>query len=202
MPASATASATPAARGASGPTTTSSPETRRATSVTAAGSSASTATQTTPGSWAIAALPGATITWLTPGSAASFQANACSRPPPPTTRIRVGMWRRAALTVGSRGDPRAVAHRAPGALDGLGRLGPDGQQDDRHAGMRLDRAHVAAGVLRQVGERSDAVDGLVPTGEVLEDRRRAGEGDDVARGSDLDRASPVESRRQPHRRIG
>ena len=35
--------------------------------------------------------PGATTISLTPGSAPSFQARACSRPPPPTTRIRVGI---------------------------------------------------------------------------------------------------------------
>ena len=56
-----------------------------------AGSSGSTpATPRTRGSAAIASLPGATTTSLTPGSAASFQASACSRPPPPTMRMRVG----------------------------------------------------------------------------------------------------------------
>ena len=76
-----------------GPTTTSSTAWARATATTAGPSSGSTGTQRTRGSVAIPALPGATMTSLTPGSAASFQARACSRPPPPTTRMRVGMIR-------------------------------------------------------------------------------------------------------------
>ena len=38
------------------------------------------------GSSAVPALPGATITSVTRGDCASFQASACSRPPPPMTR--------------------------------------------------------------------------------------------------------------------
>lgn len=41
--------------------------------------------------WAVPALPGATRTCWTCGDWASFQANACSRPPPPTTRTRSAM---------------------------------------------------------------------------------------------------------------
>ena len=72
--------------------TTSSAASRRATATIAAPSSGSTpGTQRTRGSSPIASLPGATTTSLTPGSAASFQASACSRPPPPTMRMRVGV---------------------------------------------------------------------------------------------------------------
>ena len=54
-------------------------------------STRATSTQRTRGSSAMPALPGATTTSLTPGSPASFQASACSRPPPPTIRTRVGI---------------------------------------------------------------------------------------------------------------
>ncbi len=91
IPASVSASATPAASGASGPTTTSSTARCRATSTIARGSSGSTFARRTRASRAIASDPGATTTSFTPGSAASFQASACSRPPPPTMRIRVGI---------------------------------------------------------------------------------------------------------------
>ena len=75
--------------------------TPRARATTAAGSSGSTpGSQRTRGSSAIASLPGATVISFTPGSPASFQASACSRPPPPTTTMRVGIDR------GSCGQPR------------------------------------------------------------------------------------------------
>ena len=48
-------------------------------------SSAPTATFSTRGSRAVPALPGATSTRATRSLCASFQASACSRPPPPTT---------------------------------------------------------------------------------------------------------------------
>ncbi len=63
------ASATPAASGASGPITTSSAEVDRAAATTASASSGWTSgRQRTRGSVPIAAPPGATNTWLTPGS--------------------------------------------------------------------------------------------------------------------------------------
>ena len=54
-------------------------------------------------------IPGATRTSFTPGSAASFQASACSRPPPPTIRIRVGWTSRAHRR--PRGRPRIGPRR-------------------------------------------------------------------------------------------
>ena len=63
-------------------------------------------TQRTRGSSPIASLPGATTTRLTPGSPDSFQASACSRPPPPTTRIRVGITAGLIPAPRSRGRPR------------------------------------------------------------------------------------------------
>ncbi len=90
IPASPSASAIPAASGASGPMTTSSAASARARATTAAPSSVSTVFVRTRASCAIPSDPGATMTSFTPGSSASFQASACSRPPPPTMRIRVG----------------------------------------------------------------------------------------------------------------
>ena len=151
IPAASSASATPTESGASGPTTTSSTDAARATPTTASGSSGSTGTQRTRGSAAIAALPGATTTSLPPGSCASFHARACSRPPPPSTRTRVGWWRLTGASCPSSGGLHGpVAHRPPRPLDGLGPLRPDGDEDDRDAGVLLERGHVAPRVLGQV----------------------------------------------------
>ena len=190
------ASATPAASGASGPTTTSSADIARAAPTTASGTRASTSRRTTTrGSAPIATLPGATATWLTPGSADSFQASACSRPPPPTMRIRVGMigWlmggssRAVASRTGRRrlrpgpgddrrsGHGRSMAHRSVGALDRLGPLRSDRDEHDRHAGGLLESGHVAPGVLGQLGQRPGGVDRIGPAGEPLVDGRRPGE---------------------------
>ncbi len=86
MPASASASASPATSGASGPTTTRPGAIERASAVTASMSARSTG-------WvaAIAAmpgLPGAACRSLTSASAASARASACSRPPDPSRRTR------------------------------------------------------------------------------------------------------------------
>jgi hypothetical protein len=78
------ASTTPAASGASGPTIVSATLSFFA-NATRSGI-ASIATFTTPGSRAVPAFPGATNTRATRGELASFQAIACSRPPPPMTR--------------------------------------------------------------------------------------------------------------------
>ena len=60
---------------------------RRAASATSpAISAADTVALRHFGSSAVPALPGATITSVTRGDCASFQASACSRPPPPMTR--------------------------------------------------------------------------------------------------------------------
>ena len=105
---------------------------------TAAGSRGSTpARRRTRGSAAIAALPGATSTSFRPGSAASFQARACSRPPLPTIRTRVGVTSVTGPSPRARasrpGDPAAVAHRTPCPLDRLRSLRADGHEDDRDA---------------------------------------------------------------------
>ena len=86
------ASATPAASGASGPTTTSSAATApRGRDYGRTVERVHVGSRRTRGSAAIASFPGATNTLLTPGSTLSFQASACSRPPLPTIRMRVGI---------------------------------------------------------------------------------------------------------------
>ena len=84
MPASRTASATPATSGASGPTTTRSADSSRASAATATGSSGSTARTGT--SAAMPALPGAATTAETSGSRRRARTIACSRAPVPMTR--------------------------------------------------------------------------------------------------------------------
>ena len=125
----------------------------------------------TRASRAIASDPGATTTSFTPGSAASFQASACSRPPPPTIEDP----RRHDGHRAHRRDNLAPADRPPGPLDRLGPLGPDRQQHDRDARLRLERRHVPPRVLGQVAERSDVVDRLGPALELLVHGRRPGE---------------------------
>src|SRR4051794_34789651 len=83
MPRSRTASATPATSGASGPTTTRPAPSATARSATARGEPASTARRSSAG---MPALPGATTTEVTAGSAVSARKSACSRAPEPTTR--------------------------------------------------------------------------------------------------------------------
>ena len=84
MPASRTASATPATRGASGPITTRSAPTSRASAATARPSTGSTSWRVqTP---AMPGLPGAACTAVTLGSRDSARVRACSRPPVPMTR--------------------------------------------------------------------------------------------------------------------
>ena len=60
---------------------------RRANSTRPATSSAAISTLRTPFSFAVPALPGATMTSATRGDCATFHANACSRPPEPMMRI-------------------------------------------------------------------------------------------------------------------
>ena len=83
MPASRTASDTPAARGASGPTTTRSTPSLVASAATASGSFPSIAWVGT--SLLMPALPGAAWTSETLGSASRERTMACSRPPGPMT---------------------------------------------------------------------------------------------------------------------
>src|ERR1700693_2950867 len=85
-PAALNASTTPATSGASGPTMVSSTCSRLASSTSPGISPTETAALRTRGSACVPALPGATMTSLTRGDWAHFQARACSRPPPPTMR--------------------------------------------------------------------------------------------------------------------
>ena len=78
-------STTPAASGASGPTTVSPTPWSLASFTRSATAVASTFSS--PSSRAVPALPGATSTFETRGERASFHASACSRPPEPMTRI-------------------------------------------------------------------------------------------------------------------
>src|SRR5690606_29192911 len=83
-PAARKASTTPAASGASGPTTVKATCSRLASSISTGmsviGAFCSSFSAAVPG------LPGATSTRVTLGDWASFQASACSRPPEPMTR--------------------------------------------------------------------------------------------------------------------
>src|SRR5436309_1272410 len=84
-PAAASRSASPATSGTSGPTTVRSMRSRRAN---ATSSSCESTLMSTHDAWrAIPGLPGAANTVSISGLWAIFQASACSRPPPPTSRI-------------------------------------------------------------------------------------------------------------------
>src|SRR5690554_4011916 len=82
-PASRKRSTTPATSGASGPTMVRSTPSSRAKASRPSRSSTPISTLASPGSRAVPALPGATKTCATRGDWATFQARACSRPPPP-----------------------------------------------------------------------------------------------------------------------
>ncbi len=88
MPAASSRSARPATSGASGPITTRSAAIRPASSVRP--SRSSTATSCTSAMVAIPGFPGAACSSPSSGEERSFQASACSRPPDPTTRTRIG----------------------------------------------------------------------------------------------------------------
>src|SRR5574343_148575 len=134
-PAARKASTTPAASGASGPTTVKAMFCSRA-NTTSSGMLLS-ATLLRRGSWAVPALPGATNTWPARGDWAMRQASACSRPPEPMTRIfmvypcgrvesmaevaHAGQHHGDAVLVGG-GEHFFVAHRAPRMDDGLDAL--------------------------------------------------------------------------------
>src|SRR5438270_5231365 len=87
IPAASSASTRPATSGASGPTTTKSIAALRQNPIKPAVSLAATVTHSA--SSAMPALPGAQYTRSTNGEAAIAQASACSRPPDPTTRMRI-----------------------------------------------------------------------------------------------------------------
>src|SRR5574340_641876 len=84
-PAARNASTTPAASGASGPTTVSSMASRLTNPIRSG--MAVMATFSTPSSKAVPALPGATYTFCTLAPCARRHASACSRPPEPMTSI-------------------------------------------------------------------------------------------------------------------
>src|SRR5450755_43540 len=115
MAALARASATPATRGASGPTTTRAAPTSRARATTASPSRASTSRTAT--SRAMPALPGAHTTSGVLGERASACTRACSRAPPPMTRTVSGTSRsdRADEVVDRDRAQRLIAARTTGA---------------------------------------------------------------------------------------
>src|SRR4051794_24599718 len=84
IPAAASASATPATSGASGPTTTRSTCSRRASATTASGESAWSGTLVP--TRAVPGLPGPTSSFVNRGLWDSFHASACSRAPEPRRR--------------------------------------------------------------------------------------------------------------------
>src|SRR3569623_2546618 len=125
-PAARKRSTTPATSGPSGPTTVRSTCAARASCSRPSRSVTGTAAVRTPGSRAVPALPGATITSETRVDCLIFQARACSRPPLPITRTFIGKYPVAAsvaevahasedhghvVGVGG-GDHFRVAHRA------------------------------------------------------------------------------------------
>src|SRR5688572_15216015 len=85
-PAAWNSSTTPATSGPSGPTIVSATPSFCASATRPGMSLAATGTFRHLASAAVPALPGATSTSVTRGDCASFQARACSRPPPPMTR--------------------------------------------------------------------------------------------------------------------
>src|SRR5205823_7809337 len=125
------------------------------------------ATHATRASCAIPSDPGATITRFTPGSFASFHASACSRPPLPTMRIRVGMIGGDMGATWSLRDSRrsgdAAPERSRSSFDRLRPLRSNRDQCDGHVGLALQRADIAAGIFGQVVQRTDAMDRLFPT---------------------------------------
>ncbi len=85
-PASRKRSTTPSTSGASGPTMVRPTLSRRAKSTSPSRSDTAISTLVSPVSRAVPALPGATKTEETLDDWATFQARACSRPPPPMIR--------------------------------------------------------------------------------------------------------------------
>src|SRR5699024_2882384 len=104
-PAARSASDTPATSGTSGPITTRSAPTRRASAVTAAGSVMSTSWHV---AWTMPGLPGAAGSSVTAGSAARATRREGSRAPEPITRTRTAPTGAAYL--------RQTVHALPGPL--------------------------------------------------------------------------------------
>src|SRR5882672_1235296 len=187
-PASANVSTTPAASGASGPTTV-----RWMPSFFAKASSsgmAAMATFSRPFSTAVPPFPGATNTFCTRGLCASFHAIACSLPPPPMTRsfmsvpevTRAGKHHHRTPLVG-RGDHFGVSHasarlnhrhctRFENDLDSIAER-EEGIRSDYRAGERQ------AGGLRLHRRQARAVDAAHLAGADAEGHAVATEDDGV-----------------------
>src|SRR2546421_5666544 len=167
MRAAASSSTTPFASGASGPTTTRSARSSTAAPTMPSTSSAATSRQRTP-SRAMPALPGAAISSGCCGLRMSARTSACSRPPPPTTKILIGtkLERCDELVDRDRGQ-RLVARRAARA---------ELHRDSRHR-LLVGRLHHVHEVVPAEGgplcldARSERLDLLVdladPRGVVL-----------------------------------
>ena len=110
IPAARSASATPAASGASGPITTRSIACSSQKATTAAPSSIASSAQRAMA--AIPAFPGATISRSHFGFCRMAQASACSRPPPPRIRMFMRKTSILARACGRKPRPGQGAHRA------------------------------------------------------------------------------------------
>src|SRR5690606_14392750 len=146
IPSLATASARPAARGASGPITTRSTACTRANAATAPTSLGSTPSTMGPRS-ARPGLPGRDMSSLTRSLRASFQPRACSRPPDPTSRT-------------------LIAHTSVD-LDHLGPLRPHRHPSDRHPDPLRDVLDVGACFRREVAEAASPADVRLPAGQLF-----------------------------------
>ena len=100
---------------------------------------------------AVPALPGATKTFATRLDCAIFHANACSRPPPPMTRIFIASSRPSSRRARSLRDYSNVGkHTAAGSCRLVAKM-PDAGKHHRHAaligrGDDFSIAHAAAGL--------------------------------------------------------
>src|SRR5215469_185546 len=156
IPFARSSSATPATSGASGPMTTRSALTRRASRVTSPGSVARTSWQAANS--AMPGLPGAACNSLTAGSLLSARTIACSRPPDPITSTRT-----------LRDSTRSSLHQRID-LDRLVAAGADADRADLRAGDLLDRPDVGPGRGGEILKHLGAGDVLDPAVQVLVDR--------------------------------
>src|SRR5687768_11259622 len=153
-PASRNASTTPAASGASGPTTVS-----RIFSFLAKAMSSAVpvmATLSTPFSVAVPPLPGATNTFCTRGLCVSFHASACSRPPPPMTRSFISACSCASMPEVSHPGEHHRDATLVGGRDDLGVLHAAAGLDHRRGARRSKRVQAVAEREERVGRRRRA----------------------------------------------
>src|SRR5215472_12681164 len=188
IPFARSSSATPATSGASGPMTTRSALTRRASRVTSPGSVALTSWQAA--SSAMPGLPGAACNSPTAGSLLSARTIACSRPPDPITSTRtLPPWgykptprtphplgcspdrsKLRSLALASPRGPPSVKLQQRIDLDRLVAAGADADRADLRAGHLLDRPDVGARGGGEVLEHLGGGDVLNPAVQVLVDR--------------------------------